>query len=172
MVLNNTVLYMVLGASLAGIFEEIGRWVAFRYFLKAKTKKETAISYGIGHGGAEIILLIGVPFLVMLLMPELREQVGSISYGWVMLERISAMLFHLGMSILVFCGVHQKGKGWYVLLAIFLHAGFDLFAAAYQVGVLTNVPLVEGILCVISMVVFWTMYGLLYRKNTSQEMEC
>ena len=52
-VLGNVALYTVIGALLAGIFEETGRLVAFKTVLRKRTNKETGISHGIGHGGFE-----------------------------------------------------------------------------------------------------------------------
>lgn len=43
--------YVTAGCLLAGIFEEIGRYVAFRFFLKDYHDRKDAITYGIGHGG-------------------------------------------------------------------------------------------------------------------------
>jgi uncharacterized membrane protein YhfC len=53
--MSHTWLYAVLGALLAGLFEETGRFIAFKFLLKKRTDRKTAISYGIGHGGFEAI---------------------------------------------------------------------------------------------------------------------
>ena len=39
-----------------GVFEETGRFIAFKTVLKNRRNRETSISYGIGHGGIEVIL--------------------------------------------------------------------------------------------------------------------
>lgn len=45
-----------------GVFEEMGRLVAFKTVLRKRKNKETAISHGIGHGGFEVMLLLGLTF--------------------------------------------------------------------------------------------------------------
>ena len=51
-----------LGASAltAALFEEVGRWAGYRWLVpKARTYDE-ALVYGVGHGGIESILLVGL----------------------------------------------------------------------------------------------------------------
>ena len=43
-----------------GAFEETGRLVAYKSVLKNRNNKETSISYGIGHGGFEVMLILGL----------------------------------------------------------------------------------------------------------------
>lgn len=47
----------------AALFEETGRWTAFRFFLKNHLTAETALMYGAGHGGAESILIVGITYI-------------------------------------------------------------------------------------------------------------
>ena len=48
---------------MAALFEETGRYIAFRIFLKNHTERETAVSYGLGHGGIECIIVLGLGHL-------------------------------------------------------------------------------------------------------------
>lgn len=169
-------LYMTLAALLAGLFEETGRWVAFRFLLKKRTDRRTAISYGIGHGGFEAMYLLalgGIQYISYALMinagqfdsllaqtaaaaPEQLEALKAIpqtlaatTFANLFLsvwERVSAVLIHLSCSVLVFCAVRQKGKRWLYPLAILLHASIDMAAALYQGGLITNVYVLE--LCI------------------------
>ena len=59
-IVGNAALYTVIGALMAGIFEETGRIVAFKTLLRKRTNKETGISHGIGHGGFEAIFLLNI----------------------------------------------------------------------------------------------------------------
>jgi uncharacterized membrane protein YhfC len=64
--MSNTWLYGGLAALLAGVFEETGRFLAFKFLLKKRTGRKTAISYGIGHGGFEAVFLLvftGIQYL-------------------------------------------------------------------------------------------------------------
>ena len=47
-----------------GVFEETGRFMAFKTVLRNRRNRETSISYGIGHGGFEVILVLGINYIV------------------------------------------------------------------------------------------------------------
>lgn len=165
--------YVLAGCLLAGVFEEVGRYVAFRFFLKNEDNKEDAITYGIGHGGIESILVLGmgainsIALVFMINNGTLQEsmlgmsvaQVKSLEfqvsvlagYGFVRMllevfERIVAMSLHISLSVVVFKAVHKK-KIAYLLLAIILHAIFDIPAAMCQSGVI-GIALAEVILAI------------------------
>lgn len=196
-VMGNAALFTLLSTFFAGIFEETGRFVAFKTLLRKRKNKETAISYGIGHGCFEamfILLIAGVQYLVYAAMinsgrfqemidqlvtkgidvsglQALPRQIMAITPGSScvsMLERICAMLLHLGLSILVFYAV-KKSKARFYVLAIFLHALFNVPAAFYQLGVITNVHVVEAMLTVYSIIFFIIVYRAFYKKDTVRE---
>ena len=60
---SSVVLYTLYGGLAAGVFEETGRFVAFKV-MKSRASRETAITYGIGHGGIESILVAGMNMTV------------------------------------------------------------------------------------------------------------
>lgn len=160
---SHTWTYVMTGCLLAGIFEEVGRYVAFRFFLRKYQDRKDAITYGIGHGGIESILVLGIAgissigmaavinngsmeqSLANLSMGQARSielQVAAIvGYGAVrmlleVLERVVAMTLHIALSVIVFQSVRAKKIG-FLFLAILLHACFDIPAALYQCSVLT-----------------------------------
>lgn len=59
---GNTWAYVLYGVSMAGIFEECGRYVILRFLMKKHRGRENSVMYGIGHGGIEVwaITLVGV----------------------------------------------------------------------------------------------------------------
>ena len=61
-----------------GLFEETGRFVAFKTLLRKRKQRETSISHGIGHGGFEVMLIIGLN-LVSYIMMGLMINNGSIA---------------------------------------------------------------------------------------------
>lgn len=75
---GNTWAYVLYAALAAGIFEETGRLLAFKLFLKKRTDKETAITYGIGHGGIESIILIGIVMLSSLIVIVTLNSMGGV----------------------------------------------------------------------------------------------
>jgi len=187
-------LYTLVGCLLAGIFEETGRFVAFKTVLKNRTNKETAISHGIGHGGFEALFLMGamgiqyMAYAVLVNTGKIQEiidqaasqgasidevnavvdSIKSITFvnvGLGLYERVFAILLHVGMSILVFYAVRER-KTWMYILSIVFHALFDVPAALYQTGVLT-LPVIEIILTVYALVFFVIVYKVLYKKDVA-----
>ena len=60
------VLWAFVIALLPGLFGETGRFAAFKTVLKNRKNRETAISFGIGYGGFEIMFVLGLSFLMIL----------------------------------------------------------------------------------------------------------
>lgn len=183
-------LYTLVGCLLAGVFEETGRFVAFKTVLKNRTNKETAISHGIGHGGFEALFLMvvtGIQYIVYAILvntgkiQEIIDQAASqgasidevnavvdsiktftfMNVGLSLYERVFAILLHVGLSILVFYAVRER-KTWMYILSIVLHGLFDVPAALYQTGVIT-LPVTEMILSVYAPVFFIIVYKVLYK---------
>ncbi len=157
-------LYVLYGALAAGVFEETGRFVAFRWIIGRKRfpGRDTAVTYGIGHGGIESLLFIGATFALCAVTAALQsggdqeallaltkgdaaalstllEQAGGFTPPmclFAMLERVSAMLLHIGLSVCVFLAARDRTQRRHFLLAVALHALADTPAALYQRGVL------------------------------------
>ncbi len=140
---SNIWLYTFYGSLTAGLFEETGRFLAFRYLLKGQTQPITALSYGIGHGGAESILLIGFTMLANLVVLLLAMSGMSfpadfqavvdtllasspVLYLWSGVERVTAMIVHLSNSVFVFAAVNRYGKPWLFYAAIGTHAAVNI----------------------------------------------
>ena len=149
-----------------GVFEETGRFVAFKTVLKKRKNKETSISYGIGHGGIEAIIIFGMTYITYLsyavmintgtfqtvidqVMAEAPNQLGAVyqtmdaianfSFGTLSLglvERVGAFLFHVGASILVFYACRDRRKFFLYPLAVLLHTVMDMFCGLYLNGTL------------------------------------
>jgi uncharacterized membrane protein YhfC len=147
---NSPWLYGLYASFAAGIFEETGRFLAFRFVLKRSPRPETAVAYGIGHGGIEAILLAALPILVMFaasisfnstgeapFAPEVLAAAKSAApsaYFAGLLERVSAMAIQISLSVFVWAGASRKGMGWMYPAAILAHAAFDLPVALFQAG--------------------------------------
>lgn len=153
-ILSNTWLYAVYGGSMAGLFEETGRFVIMKFFLKKYHGNDhNALMYGAGHGGIEAVLVLGSVSLnnilysfminagmtdtildslpdemqktqLLEIFRQLKESDPPI-FLVASLERLSAVAFHLAMSVLVWFAVTRKGKIWMYPAAIVIHAAFD-----------------------------------------------
>ncbi len=196
-VTGNLALMTALAALFAGVFEETGRFLAFRYLLKNRRNRETGVSFGIGHGGFEAMYLMlaggaqnlvcavlinagrfqalidkaagqGVDVSSLESLPVQLAALTPATSALGMLERVFAVGLHIGLSVLVFYAVKRK-KLWLFPLAIVLHALFDLPAALYQIGALTNVYAVEGAFAAYAAALLAVAYFALYRKDKPQE---
>ena len=117
----NEILYALYLGIVAALFEETGRYLAFRYFLpKYGEHRETAVTYGIGHGGVECMLMYGftnlqyyaaatvintVPDATTALPKEMIDEVTGLTLFNCIMDGISTLLFfalQTGLSIFVF----------------------------------------------------------------------
>ena len=56
------VLWGIIVGLFPGVFEETGRFVAFKTLLRKRTQRETGLSHGIGHGGFEAMFILGITY--------------------------------------------------------------------------------------------------------------
>ena len=173
----------------AGLFEEITRYFVFRTWLKGSPGELLPVKYGIGHGGVEAFLL-GLVTLVALtqvlvlsgenaLLSFSSEEVAlvksqlevywavpwqhSLLGAW---ERVSAMAFHIGASLMVYKSVRQKNILW-LIIAILGHTGLNAFAV---VGIQKlNVVLLEGVLFLFG--AGWLFWGWMVREKDPLEKD-
>lgn len=181
--------YVTAGCLLAGIFEETGRYIAFRFVLKNQQNRRDAITYGMGHGGFEAILVLGITGIVSIglaasindgtfvqnlngvgdvqlkssmLQAEAIIGYGPLGMGLDVFERILAMSLHVALSIVVFNSVKLR-KSRYLVLAILLHAAFDVPAALFQLGVLGKIS--GECLLVIGTIVCIAVAKVVYKRE-------
>ena len=176
--LNSHVLaYMLYTGFAAGIFEETGRFVAYKTLLRKHNDRTTCVSYGIGHGGIEAILTLGAYYILLTVaalsvgtpgesqFAAMIPTLSTITPGLCAIaiaERVFAIVFHIGASVLVFIAARDRKKIWYYPLAILLHAVLDMPAALYQMGALPLLG-VEAVIAVYALCVAF-FAGRLYRK--------
>lgn len=156
-IIGNVWYYATYGGLMAGLFEESGRFLSMKFVLKKEPGTAlTGLGYGIGHGGAEMLILFGVTMVSNLVISILINagqadslfskvpadssaqlqaqltQLESLSAGTLLLglwERISALILHLGLSLMVWTAVRRAGKWiWLFPAAILLHGVVDAVA--------------------------------------------
>ena len=159
---NNIWIYATYGAFAAGIFEEGGRFLAFSIFLKKKREWKHGITYGIGHGGIEALLIAAPGVLNSLiytfmintgtydaliktqpkatadLLLQARDTLlteASWMFALTGVERLCAICFQIALSVLVLYAIYSK-RYMLIGLAVFLHAAIDFPAVLYQRGLL------------------------------------
>ena len=73
------ILFAIMLSLSAGIFEEIARFIAMRYFMKQRDW-QSGFLFGVGHGGIEAVLIVGIPVVSLLLSQTVSGNTDS--YLW------------------------------------------------------------------------------------------
>ena len=196
------VLWGIIVGLFPGVFEETGRFVAFKTVLRKRKQRETGLSHGIGHGGFEALFILGITYIeyfvfaIMLnqgsfvelmiepvkdtLTPEVVKQITGIveqittfsaaTMGIALADRLIAVLYHIGASIMVFYAVKDKKKWWLYPLSILIHTVIDGLLGLQLAGVfeLSDVAN-EIIFAVEALAVFLGAFFLLYKKDQPKE---
>lgn len=171
----------------AGVFEEVGRYLAFRILLgrEAKTWSKAAM-LGVGHGAIESMLLVGVSGLVLL------AQLVSFSHGglatlpaaqhaalahqlaasaalpaWAALlpawERLCALTIQVALSVVVLQVFRRRRLAW-LWLAIAAHTVIDAASVflpqALGSGTLHAALATEAVLTGFALLALWTIAAL------------
>ncbi len=142
---------------MAGLFEETGRFLAFKTLLRKKMdKKANALMYGAGHGGIEALVLLGITSVnnliysllintgntAMLTAPlsgdmlaqvekAIRLLITTPSWQFLLgsLERVLAVTLQIALSVLVWFAVKRKDRRYLYPVAILIHLAVDAAAA-------------------------------------------
>ncbi len=171
----------------AGLFEELTRYLIFRFWLRQESGAYVPWKYGIGHGGVEAVLTGGLALFALIQVLALggegalagfpadqaeviRSQLDtywsvpwhlSLLGAW---ERVSALLFHLGASVFVYKAVREKNLLWF-LVALLGHAAIDGFAviAVKQMDLL----LIELLIFIFGLI--WAIWAWFVRPQGGQK---
>lgn len=147
------VLYCLALAFTAGLFEVAGRYAVAKIMAKNLTF-EKGMAAGLGHGGIEAMLIVGITYInnlvyaglinsgsfdliveqsknmgvdtqSLLAVKDILVGSGPVVYYLAGYERILTMIFHVAMSLLV-CYLVWKGKGLKgILICLALHTAVD-----------------------------------------------
>ena len=187
-IVQNIWLYAIYGGLAAGIFEEFGRLVGFKLLLKKEKSRETALMYGVGHGGTEAIILVGLTmigyFVVSIFInmdilsrfipdestliatyDSFRAISESSSPVFLIsgLERVFAICLQIALSVIVFQAIMTKGKGYLFFIAILIHAFVDFVAVILMNYI--DMILVETAVFVMTVAVSFFAYKLYTGMN-------
>ena len=187
-----------------GVFEETGRFVAFKTLLRKRKQRETGLTHGIGHGGFEAMFILGITYIeyfifgIMInqgtfiekmvepvkdtLTPEVLKQITDVvtqittfnaaTMGLSLVDRLFAVLYHIGASIMVFYAVKNAKKWWLYPLSIVIHTVIDGFLGIQMAGVFTLPDWANEVIFFIeALATFFGAYFLLYRKDKKAPKE-
>lgn len=147
--------YYILQAVFAGVFEEGGRYLIFRHAIPHRDLYRDAVSYGIGHGGLESVIVDNGSLLLFyayiaflyrtqgmdsLIAAGLSEEEsfailqqaadsGLFSSLLIVIYDIDSLLLHISLSVLVLTAVHYDNSRKWFWAAIGLHTFADIIPA-------------------------------------------
>ncbi len=187
---GSTIAFVLYGVLMAGVFEECGRHIILKYIWKKNRSPENAVMYGIGHGGIEIFAVI-LPSMILYLTISVLFSAGNVdnalnalniteetaatalpsvqaaaAFDYAMMtmnviERLLAMLAHIGLTVIVYYGVINTKKA-FLPMAILLHMLMDTFPALYQRGAVPLWPVEIWAIAWVAVIFFIAMK--LYEK--------
>lgn len=152
--------YIIYAIFAAGIFEETARFIAYKLPLKKLTEWKDGLSYGLGHGGLESLMIGGLSGIQMVanailinggyvkissstdaqakaINALIKSYTTSPAFAFLLpgLERMFTLAIQIALSIFLLYGIRNR-KNIYLLFAILLHAFVDFPAAMAQTGLL------------------------------------
>lgn len=163
--------YALFLSATAGLVEEGGRWIALSWISRRRIRnlsklnengistgedesKEVSLKegilFGLGHGGVEAVLLVGINALVSLLMwQQLSGSLAAFSPSMVLasgVERILAVIFHVGASLMVLYGIRVKRPVLWTSAAMGAHTTLNFSAVTVMQKFPGQVSLVEALI--------------------------
>ena len=162
---------------MAGLFEESGRFVAFKTFLK-KTRNDnsTALYYGAGHAGFEVFYIIVTTIITIVMADKLPAQAQAqiqaqnpLMYLLMPVERIPAIAVHISFSVLVWFAVKNKGQFYLYPAAILIHALFDAIAGSLSL-MKVNIAIIEISFYILAIPVV-CLAIFIWKRNSSAKTE-
>jgi uncharacterized membrane protein YhfC len=180
--------FLLFAAFTAGLFEEGGRWLAFRFLIPAAERRwRTALMLGAGHGGLESIgigaltLASLVGYLAISLLStqsfgsyasqieEARKQFVGLQ-GWEPLlggwERLGALAIQVALTVMVLQAFLRGSRWWWYALAGHTLVDFTTVALLHQArqswgwGLQTSTLLTEGLVSAYAVLGLWLIAAL------------
>lgn len=192
---DNALLLAVYGGLMAGIFEETGRFVAFKTVLKKYRGNDlNALQYGAGHGGIEAVLTVTVSYISYILLISFAKK-GNLEtilggadpasiyavfdeladtskwmYVLAVVERCLAIAAHIALSVLVWFAAKKREKIWLFPLAILLHALLDGVIVLCSKQFMLPTLAVEGVNAAITSIIILIAIRV-WKRNRETETE-
>lgn len=169
----------------AGLFEEVGRYIGYRWLMRREAKTwAKALMFGLGHGGLESMLLVGGLSLLTLVnlialssmnlqnLPEqqrtlVSQQLAAIAAqpAWTPLigayERFWTIGIQVAFSVIVL-QVFRSGRLYWLWVAIIGHALVDFItvsaASLLPLPGMAKLLMPEGIVTVFGIIALWIIW--------------
>lgn len=192
----NDIVYALYGGITAAIIEETGRYLAYRYLLKKHNFKQSAITYGLGHGGAECIIGVGIVNIQYYMYAQLInsnkvsealasysgdknmiasfnsliDEIKGMTIADCILDAANGILFYviqIMLSIIIFQAFRKEAaRKRLFLYAIAIHTAAYLPNGLYQAGMINHI--VAALLLLVIFAVALRLGMLLYRSMSER----
>ena len=179
-------LFLFVAAATAGLFEEGGRWLAYRFLIPREEHRwRTGLMLGAGHGGLEAIaiglvilaMLIGYVVVTWIPAQDLRgytKQVAEVKdyfarlQGWEPFlgawERLGALVIQLGLSVTVLQAFLRGPRWWWYALTAHTIVDFTTVALVRvgtpRWGQTAALVGTEGLVTVYALLSLWLIAAL------------
>ncbi|MFN2302187.1 MAG: YhfC family glutamic-type intramembrane protease [Anaerolineales bacterium] len=174
------ILQLVLSVGLAALLGVLIRWAAMKYLKEKLDTLESAYGIGVGYGGAESILLVGLPLLMtfismlsnMNIDPQTTtldpavvtqlEELWQVPFYFPLagsLERIAAFVMHITVTILVL-QVFKRNNAIWLAAAV----GVEFVVNGLAVG-LSQLGLAYGWIILLTVLLMMGNIYLLFQLN-------
>lgn len=176
---NNMIITLVIIAFTAGLFETAGRYLGLKVLLKDSHDWKNGVAYGIGHGGIEAILLVGITYIANLVLSILINtgNVSSLRYPQLLnissdlflaagVERLCTIFLHIALSLIVLYGIMYRKK-LYILLCLLIHTLVDFSVVLLSVKKVSTWG-IEGVIIAIGIV---SLIFIIKSKNMFKSAE-
>ena len=179
--------FLGMEALTAGIFEEVGRYIGYRWLMRKERKDwSKAVFYGLGHASLESVVLVAgltaltlVNVLVIQAMglnalpaaqrAQVEQQFAAIAAqpAWLSLlgayERVCTIAVHIALSVIVL-QVFTRGQIRWLFVAIGAHAlvdGVAVFLPQFvHLGTIGTDLVVEGAITIFGLIALWLIFAL------------
>lgn len=176
---GNVWAYALYGGAMAGLFEEIGRYVAFSSVLRRYRDNDmNALMYGVGHGGCEAVAVLGLTMAACIgialamnsgdagtlfasVPPEAEKQLDALvaqmaegspaTFLFGVVERVIATALQIALTVLVWFSAKERAPRLLVA-AIAAHAFVDATVAVLG-GIGAPAFVVEPVLAAMTLAV-------------------
>lgn len=167
--------FYTIAAICPGLFEETGKYICIKYIYSKEKTKNISVSYGIGHGGIESII-VGMSLFVNIFAKDtliqngvLKESVTFLVALMSVVERLFAFILQISLSVVNYKAVRDQIIKFYIF-AIIIHDVIDLLPLIKLKGILTSIYVIELIVCIYSSCISWFAYNI-YRNFEEKSEE-
>lgn len=181
---KNTIFIGLFLGITAALFETIGRFFTLHFLLRKRLSYKSGIVHGIGHGGIEAILLVGINYIFYLIYTILLSHGVSEPLFWIIprgetqelmksilmdtksylfliagVERGLTIIIHVSLSLLMTVGIVKKQILKYFMIVLGIHSLLDFITVIMSLEG-ASILLIEGVL------VGFTLISVLIIINT------